>query len=115
MMYNARQGDIIWLNFDPQAGHEQQGRRPAIVVSNNRFNMLQKKTAMVCPITNTNKGIPVHLKLDERTKTSGIILCDQAKILDLYDRNAEFIEQAPAEIVSETVDIISGFIEVEAE
>ena len=113
MMYSANQGDIIWMDFDPQVGYEQKGRRPAIVVSNNRFNKFQKATAMVCPITNVDKNIPLHIKLDERTKTSGVILCDQAKILDLQKRNAEFIESAPDDIIFEVADTVGGFIDIE--
>ena len=113
MAYKAEQGDIIWITLDPQAGHEQKGRRPALVVSNNSFNHFVRTTAMVCPITNTDRKIPIHVHLNEKTKTSGVILCDQAKILDLQKRKAEFIEKAPREIILEAVDIISGFIEVE--
>lgn len=114
MVYNANQGDIIWITLDPQAGHEQKGRRPAIVVSNNTFNSFARSTAMVCPITNTNRSIPIQVRLDDRTKTSGIIMCDQAKILDLQERNAEFIEKASDDIIFEVIDIISGFIEIES-
>ena len=113
MNYNAKQGDIIWIDFDPQAGREQKGRRPAIVVSKNSFNRFMRKMAMLCPITNTDKGIPLHIRLDDRTKTSGVILCDQAKSLDLQERNAEFIEKAPSDIVFEVADIVGGFVEVE--
>jgi len=113
MNYNARQGDIIWVNFDPQTGHEQKGRRPALVISNNTLNDLTRHGAMLCPITNTDKGVPIHVKLDKRTQTSGVIMCDQAKILDLAQRNAEFIEKAPPDIIFEVVDIVSGFVEVE--
>jgi len=113
MAYMAKQGDIIWITLDPQAGHEQNGRRPALVISNNTFNRFEKGTAMVCPITNTDRGIPMHVKLDGRTKTSGVILCDQAKILDLQKRNADFIERTPDDIVFEVADIISGFVEIE--
>lgn len=113
MGYKARQGDIIWLTLDPQAGHEQRGRRPAIVVSNNTFNSILKSAAIVCPITNTDRGIPIQPKLDDRTKTNGVIMCDQAKTLDLWERKADLIEQAPQDIVFEVVDIIAGFIEVE--
>ena len=113
MEYYARQGDIIWLTLDPQAGHEQKGRRPAIVVSNNRFNNFVKTSAMVCPITNTDRGIPIHVKLDSRTKTSGVIMCDQAKILDLLVRNAEFIECVPNNVILEVVDIVRSIVEIE--
>jgi mRNA interferase MazF len=114
MTYRARQGDIIWLTLDPQAGHEQKGRRPALVVSNNTFNGLASfYAAMVCPITNNDKNYPLHMKLDTRTKTSGVIMCNQAKILDLRERDAVYIETAPEDIVAEAVDMIIGMIEIE--
>jgi mRNA interferase MazF len=114
MTYSARQGDIIWLTLDPQAGHEQKGRRPALVVSNNTFNSLAfNNGAMVCPITSKDKNYPLHMRLDTRTKTSGVIMCNQAKILDLRERDAVFIETAPEDIVAEAVDMINGLIEIE--
>ena len=115
MVYRARQGDLIWMDFDPQTGHEQAGRRPAIVVSNDTFNRFAKTAAMVCPITNTDRNIPLHVKLDDRTATTGVILCDQAKILDLQKRNAEWIEHAPDDIIFEVVDVITGFVEIGGE
>ncbi len=105
------QGDIVYLDFDPQAGHEQKGRRPALVVSNDLFNRVSS-LVMVCPITHTDRGHPFHLRLDSRTKTSGVILCDQARMLDLNSRHASYEEKAPMEIVAEAVDLITGFIEV---
>ena len=101
----------MFLDFDPQAGHEQRGRRPAIVDSNDLFNRVCSLT-MVCPITHTDRNHPFHIRLDERTKTDGVILCDQARMLDLTSRRAAFEEKAPADIVAETVDIITGFIEI---
>jgi len=106
----VKQGDIIWLDFDPQTGHEQKGRRPALVISNKTFNNFSNM-AIVCPITNTNKPHPFHVKLDKRTKTTGFILCDQSRTLDINARNFEFIEKIPDDILFEVVDIISGFIE----
>ncbi len=91
MSYIPRQGDIIKINFDPTLGHEQQGRRPALVVSNNSYNDFARGVAMVCPITNKDKGIPIHTKLDSRTKTSCVILTEQVKALDLTKRNAAFL------------------------
>lgn len=105
------QGDIVYLNFDPQSGHEQRGRRPALVVSNNLFNRISSLT-MVCPITHTDRGHPFHLRLDGRTKTDGVVLCDQARMLDLASRNAIFEEKAPEDITAEAVDIIIGFVEL---
>ena len=108
----VEQGDIIWLDFDPQIGHEQKGKRPALVVSNKTFNNFSN-LAIVCPITNTNKKHPFHIKLDKRTKTTGVILSDQSKTLDINARNYEFIEKVPADILWDVIDIISGFIEIE--
>jgi len=113
MAYIAKQGDIIWLNLEPQAGHEQKGRRPAVVVSNNTFNEFTKSGAMICPITSTDREIPIQPKLDDRTKTNGVIMCDQAKVLDLQVRNAEFIEKIPRNILHEIVNIIGEILEVE--
>jgi mRNA interferase MazF len=108
----VKQGYIIWLDFDPQTGHEQKGRRPALVISNEVFNNFST-LAIVCPITNTVKNYPFHIKLDERTKTTGVILCDQTRTLDINARNFEFIELVPEDILLEVLDIIIGFIEIE--
>ena len=105
------QGDIVYLDFDPQSGHEQKGRRPALVVSNNLFNRVSSLT-MVCPITHTDRGHPFHVRLDSRTKTDGVIMCDQARMLDLNSRRASYEEKAPVDLVAEVVDIIRGFIEI---
>ena len=105
------QGDIVYLDFDPQSGHEQRGRRPALVVSNNLFNRVSSLT-MVCPITHTDRNHPFHLRLDGRTKTDGVILCDQARMLDLRSRHAACAERAPEEITAEAVDMILGFLEM---
>jgi len=110
----VEQGDIIWLDFDPQIGHEQRGRRPALVVSNKTFNDFSN-LAIVCPITNTNKKHPFHIKLDKRTKTTGAVLSDQARTLDINARNYEFIEKVSADILWEVTDIISSFVEIETD
>lgn len=67
---------------------------------------------MVCPITNTDRGFPLHVKLDERTMTAGVIMCEQIKSLDISARNAAFKEKAPADIIEEIVDILGSFIEL---
>jgi len=108
----VKQGDIFWLDFDPQTGHEQKGRCPALVISNETFNKFSN-LAIVCPITNTNKNHPFHVKLNKRTKTKGVVLSDQSRTLDIKARNYEFIEKIPSDILFEVIDIISGFIEGE--
>lgn len=112
MAYKPKQGDIIYLDFDPQAGHEQRGRRPALVVSNGTFNRFSKMI-MVCPITNTDKNHPFHIRLEEGLKTTGVVLCDQVKCLDIEVRNSIFIESVPDNIISEAIDLIVGFVEIE--
>jgi len=108
----VKQGSIIWLDFDLQIGYEQKGRRPALVISNETFNKFSKM-AIVCPITNMNKNHPFHIKLNEKTKTTGVILCDQARTLDIKARKYEFAENIPEDILLEVIDIIHGFIEKE--
>jgi len=108
----VKQGDIIWLGFDPQAGNEQQGRRPALVVSNESFNRFSKM-AIVCPIINTDKNHPFHIRLNHKTLVKGVILCVQSRTLDIYARNYEMIERLPDSLLFEVIDIISGFIESE--
>ena len=109
---STEQGDIIKMDFDPQAGHEQKSRRPAIVISNSSFNRLTRTAAIVCPITKTDKDFPFHVRLDERTATTGVVLCDQVKAFDIQARNSEFIEKAPDDLVCEIIGIVSGFIEI---
>jgi len=104
------QGDIIKVNFNPQKGHEQAGYRPALVVSNNFFN---EKTNLViaCPITNTDNNFPLHVRLDERTETSGVILCEHVKTLDLKARGFKYVEKLPTDIFSKVVDVLYAQIE----
>lgn len=97
------------MDFDPQSGHEQKGKRPAIVLSNDILNT-HSSLVLVCPITNTNKKHPFHIELDERTQTTGVILCDQAKMLDVTDRNAIFREKCPEDIWNEAKELIISFM-----
>ena len=108
--YCARQGDIISMDFSPNSGHEQAGRRPALVISNDFFNNVTN-LALVCPITNTIRPFPLHVPLDERTKTTGNILCEQVKSLDLTARNASFKEAAPEDIVNDCIERICLSVE----
>lgn len=106
----VKQGTIIKLNFNPQAGHEQAGYRPAVVISNNIFNEKTNLT-IVCPITNTNNKFPLHIPLDERTKTTGVILCEHIKALDLNNRKYQIVETLPNDILENVIDIIYSEIE----
>ena len=112
MRYKASQGDLIWLDFDPQTGHEQRGRRPALIVSNNDANRFLDPMAMVCPITSTDRRYPTRIGLDHRTELNGFIMCEQMRAFDLNARNAEFAERLPSDIMREVIDIIYGIIEI---
>lgn len=105
MTDHVKQGDIVIMDFTPQKGFEQSGRRPAIIVSNNFFNQLSN-LALVCPISNTTYDFPLNVKLDKRTKTTGSILCQHIKSLDLKARNAVLIEKVPEDILQSVLDII---------
>ena len=110
MPFVPNQGDIIVMDFDPQAGFEQKGRRPALVISNSNYNR-HCKIAIVCPITNTDKKHAFHIQLGKNTNTTGIILCDQVRALDIKARNAAFIESVPDDILDEVIDLVCSFIE----
>ena len=107
--YEASQGDIIWVNFTPQAGHEQAGRRPAIVVSNEIYNR-NVKLIVACPITSQEKNFPLHIPLPEECKTQGWVLCEQIRSLDPEAREIEFIEIAPKEFINQIRGIIQAFL-----
>jgi mRNA interferase MazF len=95
----VKQGDIVKLDFDPKSGHEQAGYRPAVVISNDFFNMKTNLT-IVCPITNTKRPFPLHVKLDSRTETTGTILCEQIKALDLSARTHRIVERLPDDLLN---------------
>lgn len=107
----VKQGDIIKVNLNPQVGHEQAGYRPVVIVSNDFFNQVTN-LVIACPITNTNKVFPLHVPLDDRTSTSGFILCQHVKALDLKARNYKVIEKLPKDILKNIVDIVFSEIEI---
>lgn len=106
----VKQGTIIKINFNPQSGHEQAGYRPAVVISNDIFNE-KARLSIVCPIINTNNDFPLHVPLDTRTKTTGVILCEHIKALDLNSRTYQVIENLPKDILQNVIDIVYSEIE----
>jgi len=107
----VRQGDIIKIDFNPQAGHEQAGSRPAVVISNDFFNE-KAKLAIVCPITNTDKNFPLHVRLDDRTKTIGVVLCEHVKSLDINSRKYKVIESLPKDILENVINVVFSEVEI---
>ena len=106
--YIPSKGDIIILTFDPQSGHEQKGRRPAIVISNNLFQQ-HTGLAMVCPITNTDKEIPFHIKIDE-PNVSGCIMTEQVKSIDFASRGAQFLTKSNPKVLSDVLSIVESIV-----
>lgn len=109
MSYVPKRGDVVWLTFDPQAGHEQSGRRPAFVLSPDAYN---RKTGLflACPVTSKVKGYPFEVALPEELSVGGVILADQIKSLDWKARRAEFAAEAPDAVVEEVLALVLPLI-----
>jgi mRNA interferase MazF len=100
-------GDLVWLDFDPQTGHEQSGRRPALVLSGLRFNF-KSSLAFVCPITSKIKGYGSEVLLPPGMPVSGVVLCSHMRSLDWRARNPAFIGKAPADVLLEVREIVAS-------
>ena len=100
MTYIPQRGDIVWITLNPQTGHEQAGRRPALVLSPATYNG-KVGLALLCPITNQIKGYPFEVLLPTDNKISGAILSDQIKCLDWRTRQAELADRASGETIAE--------------
>ena len=95
-------GDVVWLTFDPKAGHEQAGRRPAVVLSPAIYNA-KSGLALFVPVTSQVKGYPFEVILPEGLRVSGAVLADHIKNLDWRARKAELISRLPAEVVAQVL------------
>lgn len=102
MAYVPDRGDLVWLNFNPQAGHEQTGKRPAFVLSPASYNR-KVGLALFCPVTNKVKGYPFEVDIPEGLTVTGTILSDQIKSLDWQTRNAAFICKLPDETIEQVL------------
>jgi mRNA interferase MazF len=100
-------GDLIWLDFDPQAGHEQAGRRPALVLSSRRFNS-RTSLAFVCPIISKIKGYASEVPLPQGLPISGVVLCSHIRSLDWHARNSALIGKAPHDVLLEVREIVAS-------
>lgn len=107
--YTPEKGDFIVATFDPQSGHEQKGRRPALVISNKLFNEATG-LAIVCPITNTNRNIPFHIEVSETSSLTGFIMVDQVKSIDYISRQVKFIANADGETLNEVLSVLDACI-----
>ena len=98
--YVPERGDLVWFTLDPQAGREQAGRRPGLVLSPAAYNR-RASLALVCPITNQAKGYPFEVALPNGLSISGVVLADHVKSADWAVRRAQFAAKAPSEVVAE--------------
>ena len=109
-VYVPRKGDFVAVTFDPQSGHEQRGRRPALVVSNDLFNK-HTGLAMVCPITNTDRNFPFHVGISQQTPSlTGFVMTEQVKSLDFRARKARRIGKAPQDLLDEVLSILDAIL-----
>jgi mRNA interferase MazF len=104
-----RKGDLISVTFDPQSGHEQKGRRPALVVSNDLFNR-HTGLAMVCPITHTDRRFPFHVKMVGQAAITGFVMVEQIKSIDFRARRAKSIGRAQPRLLEEVLSILDACI-----
>ena len=107
--YVPRKGDVITLTFDPQSGHEQRGRRPALIISNDLFN---KHTGLciACPITNTRRDYPFHVAIPTGECVTGFVMVEQVKSIDFRSRKAKRVGKAPTGMLEEVLSILDACI-----
>ncbi len=106
--YIPKRGDVVWTNFDPAAGHEQMGKRPALVLSSSAFNK-QIMLAMVAPITSRVRGHGFEVPVDGK-KISGVVLCQQVKMIDFTERGIEFVEKVSESLTNDVLAKVRAII-----
>ena len=107
--YLPDRGDLIWLNFTPQAGKEQAGRRPALLLSPSSYNR-KSGLALVCPVTSQVKGYPFEVAIPAGLPVQGVILCDHLRSLDWQERRATRINRLPDSVMAEVLARIGALI-----
>ena len=106
--YVPERGDVVWLDFNPVRGHEQNGRRPAIIVSSKKYNA-KSGLALVCPITSHVKGYPFEVEFKTKT-VRGVILADQIRGIDWAQRDAEKIGVVSETVITEVQDYVKRLV-----
>lgn len=107
--YVPRKGDFVTVTFTPQSGHEQKGRRPGLVVSNDLFNR-HTGLAIVCPLTTADRRFPFHVPVLNHPNVSGFVMVEQVKSIDFRSRNAKRIGKASDELLAEVLAIMDACI-----
>ena len=106
--YIPKRGDVVWTDFDPASGHEQMGKRPALVLSTAPFNK-RIMLSMVAPITSRVRGHGFEVPLAGK-KVAGVVLCQQVKMIDFTARGIRFVEKAPDEVISEALAKVRAIV-----
>ncbi len=106
--YIPKKGDLVILTFDPSAGHEQQGRRPALIISNQVFNK-NVGLAIACPITNTDRNFPFHVEVAS-DKLTGFIMTEQIKSIDFNARKVKFVEKVSDDVLEKVLGILESVV-----
>ena len=105
--YLPRKGDFVAVSFDPQAEHEQQGRRPALVISNDLFNR-RTGMAIVCPLTRTDRGYVFHIPVPSNLELTGFVMVEQVRAIDFSARHARLIAPAPQALLNEVLAVLDA-------
>jgi mRNA interferase MazF len=107
--YCPKRGDVVWISFSPQSGHEQAGHRPALVLSPEPYNR-KVGLALLCPVTNQIKGYPFEVMVPAGLKVSGVILSDQVKSMDWSARGTSFLCSLPDTTVREVLNKVGTLL-----
>ena len=110
-VYCPKRGDVVWISFNPQAGHEQAGHRPALVLSPQSYNR-KVGLAILCPITNQVKGYPFEVSIPPGLRASGAVLSDQVKSMDWRARKASLLCLLPETIVRQVLKKVGTLFDV---
>ena len=105
-------GDVVWIDFNPQTGHEQSGRRPAVMLSPWAYNQQTRGLAVFCQITTKKQNNPFEVIIPDNLSVTGVVLADQIKSMDWRQRNAEFLCSLPDETVDEVLDLIGVLLKI---
>ena len=108
-----QRGDVVWIALNPQAGHEQAGRRPSVVVSPRSYNG-KVGLGLFCPITSRAKGYPFEVPLPAGLPVTGVVLADQVRSLDWRVRRAELVAHLPDDVIDEVIGKLSALLESES-
>ena len=109
--YCPEVGDLVWIEFDPQQGREQRGRRPALVLTSRRYNQ-RSGLCVLCPITSRQKGYPFEVAIPDGHSVSGVVLSDQVKSLSWQMRSTEFAGRAPATVLQQAKGKIKALLQL---